>query len=211
MLKSNLIVNIEKYQLLFTIINSTIVNSKKRRCFFMSSIDLVILGMVLERPQSAYDIQKDIEYHHFSRWTKISIPSVYRKVLQLEEKGYLQSNTVKGGKAADKTIYSITEKGHTYFEELMDICVNQQIPLLFDFNVVIANLNKLEKNKTSDLIGKLRNSIISSMQVNQTYAADYADIPLVGKTIFDQQQLLYQSLLEWLDLFESQFKESGLK
>ena len=52
----------------------------------MSSIDLVILGMVLEKPQSAYDIQKDIEYHNFSRWTKISIPSVYKKVLQLKEK-----------------------------------------------------------------------------------------------------------------------------
>ncbi|EHM52857.1 hypothetical protein HMPREF0372_01294 [Flavonifractor plautii ATCC 29863] len=33
----------------------------------MSSIDLVILGIVLEKPQSAYDIQKDVEYHHFSR------------------------------------------------------------------------------------------------------------------------------------------------
>ena len=42
----------------------------------MSSIDLVILGIVLEKPQSAYDIQKDVEYHHFSRWTKISIPSM---------------------------------------------------------------------------------------------------------------------------------------
>ena len=49
----------------------------------MSSIDLVILGIVLEKPQSAYDIQKDVEYHHFSRWTKISVPSIYRKVLQL--------------------------------------------------------------------------------------------------------------------------------
>ena len=51
----------------------------------MSSIDLVILGIVLEKPQSAYDIQKDVEYHHFSRWTKISVPSIYRKVLQLSE------------------------------------------------------------------------------------------------------------------------------
>ena len=49
----------------------------------MLSIDLVILGIVLEKPQSAYDIQKDVEYHHFSRWTKISVPSIYRKVLQL--------------------------------------------------------------------------------------------------------------------------------
>ena len=59
---------------------------------FVSSIDLVILGIVLEKPQSAYDIQKDIEYHNFSRWTKISIPSVYKKVLQLKEKGYLTSD-----------------------------------------------------------------------------------------------------------------------
>ena len=52
----------------------------------VSSIDLVILGIVLEKPQSAYDIQKDVEYHHLSRWTKISVPSIYRKVLQLSEK-----------------------------------------------------------------------------------------------------------------------------
>ena len=75
----------------------------------MSSIDLVILGIVLEKPQSAYDIQKDVEYHHFSRWTKISVPSIYRKVLQLSEKGYLQSDIVKGDKFADKAIYSITD------------------------------------------------------------------------------------------------------
>ncbi|MEY8392457.1 hypothetical protein AALA98_14035 [Lachnospiraceae bacterium 45-W7] len=42
----------------------------------MSSIDLVILGIVLEKPQSAYDIQKDVDYHHFSRWTKISVLSI---------------------------------------------------------------------------------------------------------------------------------------
>ena len=49
----------------------------------MSSIDLVILGIVLEKPQSAYDIQQDVDAHHFSRWTKISTTSVYRRVLQI--------------------------------------------------------------------------------------------------------------------------------
>ena len=55
---------------------------------------------MLEKPQSAYDIQKDVEYHHLSRWTKISVPSIYRKVLQLSEKGYLKSNVVKGDRFA---------------------------------------------------------------------------------------------------------------
>ena len=57
----------------------------------MSSIDLVILGIVLEKPQSAYDIQKDVEYPPFFPLDEISVPSIYRKVLQLSERGYLQS------------------------------------------------------------------------------------------------------------------------
>ena len=112
----------------------------------MSSIDLAILGIVLEKPQSAYDIQKDIEYHNFSRWTKISIPSVYKKVLQLKEKGYLTSDVVKGERFAEKAeYYSITEAGRAYFEALMDTIAEQNVPLTFDFNVVVTNLTKLDQ------------------------------------------------------------------
>ena len=157
----------------------------------MSSIDLVILGIVSEKPQSAYDIQKDVDYHHFSRWTKISIPSIYRKVIQLSEKGYLQSDIVKGDKFADKAVYSITDKGRSYFEQLMNTYASKQVPLLFDFNVVITNLNKMDKEKALGLVEQLRNSITASSRANEGYAADYADIPLVGKTIFEQQRLLY--------------------
>ncbi len=174
----------------------------------MSSIDLVILGIVSEKPQSAYDIQKDVEYHHFSRWTKISVPSVYRKVISLKEKGYLKSDIVKGDRYADKAVYSITDKGRSYFEQLMEAYVNENIALLFDFNVVISNLNKLEKGKALELIGKLRSNIAVSAMSNEKYSADYADIPLVGRTIFEQQRLVYQALLEWLDAFEKQFIEN---
>ena len=174
----------------------------------MSSIDLLILGIVLEKPQSAYDIQKDVDYHHFSRWTKISVPSIYRKVIQLNEKGYLNSDIVKGDKFADKAVYSITDKGRSYFEQLMDTYASEEVSLLFDFNVVITNLNKMDKEKALDLVKKLRKSITASAKSNEEYAVNYADIPLVGKTIFEQQGLLYQALLEWLDTFESQFKES---
>lgn len=175
----------------------------------MSSIDLAILGIVLEKPQSAYDIQKDVEYHNFSRWTKISVPSIYKKVLQLKEKGYLKSTMVKGERFADKAVYSVTERGRDYFEQLMDTYAAQPVPLMFDFNVVITNLNKMDREKAIKLIGQLRSSIIASAQSNEGYAAEYAEIPLVGRTIFEQQRLLYQALLEWLDTFESQFRENG--
>lgn len=173
----------------------------------MSSIDLVVLGIVLEKSQSAYDIQKDVEYHNLSKWTKISVPSIYRKVLQLKEKGYLQSDIVKGDKFADKAIYSITEKGKEYFEKLMYSYASQSVPLLFDFNVVIANLNKVSTDDAMKLITQLRESIKISAKNNENYALKYPDIPLVGRTIFEQQKLLYNSLLEWLENFEDQISK----
>lgn len=172
----------------------------------MSTIDLVILGIVAEKPQSAYDIQKDIEYHHLSRWTKISIPSIYRKVLQLSEKGYLRSDIVKGDRFADKAVYSITDEGKDYFNSLMQYYATQTVPLLFDFNVVIANLNKLNKDAALDLISKLKESITVSVGTNEEYLTEYSNIPLVGKTIIEQQGLLYKTLLEWLDAFREQFE-----
>ena len=174
----------------------------------MATIDLIVLGMLKRESLSAYDIQKDVEYHHFSRWTKISVPSIYRKVIQLNEQGYLKSSIVKGDKFADKAIYEISDKGRCYFEQLMNSYANKEVPLLFDFNVVITNLNKMEKEKALELVKSLRNSIVSSANTTDEYAAEYPDIPLVGKSIFEQQKLLYRSLLEWLDAFETQFKGS---
>ena len=42
----------------------------------MQTLDIIILGMAAEGPRSAYDIQKDVEYHQLSRWTRVSVASV---------------------------------------------------------------------------------------------------------------------------------------
>ena len=48
---------------------------------------------------------------------------------------------------------------------------------------------------------------LSFTKANEDYAIQYATIPLVGRTIFEQQKLLYNSLLEWLNNFEAQMSK----
>ena len=74
----------------------------------MATIDLIVLGMLKKEPLSAYDIQKLVDYRNISKWVKISTPSIYKKVLQLEEKGYVQSRPVREGKMPEKAVYSLT-------------------------------------------------------------------------------------------------------
>ena len=58
---------------------------------------------------SAYDIQKLVEYRNISKWVKISTPSIYKKAIQLEEKGLIRGEIVKEGKMPEKVIYSLTD------------------------------------------------------------------------------------------------------
>ena len=61
----------------------------------MSAIDLIVLGMIKEKEQSAYDLQKNVEHRNISKWVKVSTPSIYKKVVHLEEKGYIKGNIIK--------------------------------------------------------------------------------------------------------------------
>ena len=75
----------------------------------MATIDLIVLGILKKEPMSAYDIQKLVEYRNISKWVKISTPSIYKKAIQLEEKGLIRGEIVKEGKIPEKVIYSLKD------------------------------------------------------------------------------------------------------
>ena len=85
----------------------------------MAAIDLIVLGMLHKDSMSAYDLQKLVEYRNISKWVKISTPSIYKKVLQLEEKGLVTSHIEKEGKMPEKAVYALTDAGIDEFERLM--------------------------------------------------------------------------------------------
>ena len=113
----------------------------------MATIDLIVLGMLKKESLSAYDIQKLVEYRNISKWVKISTPSIYKKVLQLEEKGFITGNIVKEGKMPEKVIYSLTDSGEQQFEKLMMEIASKPIQIFLDFNAVIVNLDSAKNTK----------------------------------------------------------------
>ncbi len=171
----------------------------------MQTIDLIILGMLIEKPQSAYDLQKDIEYHHFDRWSKISIPSIYKKVIQLEEKGFLTSEVSNSGKLTNKTIYSITETGKDYFQRLMTDLSETSPTIMLDMNILIANITKLSKDKSIALLSNLKKGLSDALLSAKEWEKEFSDIPFNGKAIITQQVEVYNLLLEWLNNFEYQY------
>ncbi len=177
----------------------------------MSAVDLILLGLVYEHPQSAYDIQKQVEYRNLSKWVKISSPSIYKNVLKLEEKGYLTSEAIREGRMPEKAVYSITPTGREHFLKLMREKANAAVSVLFDFNAVIANLNKLENGQALELAGNIR----AGMEAGRAYIANMQPqrqhVPFVGRAIMEQQVAVYDALLSWMDFFVEGLRACGPK
>lgn len=171
----------------------------------MSTIDLIILGIVSERPQSAYDIQKDVEEHNLPEWTRISIPSIYKKVLRLRENGYIESEEVRGERFASKSIYHITESGRAYLNALMTEYSTQLPKVILDFNAVICNLNKIDTNIALELIQNIIRGIAHSKEYYNNVLQQHSNIPLAGRTIMEQQGLVCDALLKWANKFKEDF------
>lgn len=167
----------------------------------MATIDLIVLGMVKKEPLSAYDIQKLVEYRNISRWVKISTPSIYKKVIQLEQKGYMCGTIVKEGKMAEKAVYSLTDAGEKEFERLMMATASQPINIFLDFNAVIVNLDSLSPEEQRHCLQNIENNIkalSADLKEHMKEKEDNPEIPETGKAVLKQQSVLVQALKKWV-------------
>lgn len=168
----------------------------------MATIDLIVLGILKKEPLSAYDIQKLVEYRNISKWVKISTPSIYKKVLQLEEKGYIEGTMVKEGKMAEKAVYTLTDAGEKEFEKLMLEISGKPIRIFLDFNAVIVNLMSLSPEKQNICLTDMEAQIKvlkSYLEENIHMKENLPEVPNMGKAVLQQQYILVQAIEEWMD------------
>ncbi|RHR32377.1 PadR family transcriptional regulator [Clostridium sp. AF19-22AC] len=167
----------------------------------MATIDLIVLGMIKKDALSAYDIQKLVEYRNISKWVKISTPSIYKKVIQLEEKGYIKGSIVKEGKMAEKTVYTLTDSGANEFERLMLEIASKPIHIFLDFNAVIVNLTSLSPESQKSCLTEIETQVKTLktyLKENISIKEKLPEIPETGMAVLKQQFILTQAIETWI-------------
>lgn len=175
----------------------------------MATIDLIVLGMLKKESLSAYDIQKLVEYRNISKWVKISTPSIYKKVIQLAEKGYIESRIEKDGKMPEKAIYSLTDAGEKQFDKLMLEIACKPIHIFLDFNAVIVNLESLSPENQKLCLTNIENNtkvLKDYVQENIRLKENISDIPETGMAVLQQQFILVQAIEAWIASLKKDFE-----
>jgi DNA-binding PadR family transcriptional regulator len=125
----------------------------------ISNKEAVLLGLVLEKPKHAYEVEKDIEERDMKYWTEISMSSVYKLLARLEERDLLESEVSLSEKNVAQKIYTVTGQGKKVFKEKIKELLSAWRPSIHPIDISLANLHRLNKKETVDGLNKYKESL----------------------------------------------------
>ena len=167
---------------------------------FISTVDLVILGFLSEKPMSAYDLAQLIEEKHASKLVKISTPTVYKNCKRLFADGFLSGKTTQKTKQPEKTVYSLTKKGTERFAFLMAHFSSNIEPIFFNFNAFIYHLGKLNKRDGLKMLKNLHDELSKfKIWIAQHEKEESESLAFPNKAIVKQYRMIATTLYTWGD------------
>jgi DNA-binding PadR family transcriptional regulator len=166
----------------------------------MSVVNLMILGFLMERPMSAYEMAQVVDGQLIGELMKISAPAIYKNVKQLSQDGDVTVETVKAGEMPEKKVYTITAAGQQYFHTLMEHYAGTVMDYYFEFNAMLLNLDKVDKATGLALLGQLRAQLEQAhgwvVEHEQHARAMHAFFP--GLAMVKQARMVMGTLVEWV-------------
>jgi DNA-binding PadR family transcriptional regulator len=174
----------------------------------MSAVNLLIMGLLMDRPLSAYDIAQMVETQIIGRLVKISAPAVYKNIKELHRAGYLEVEKTRKGEMPEKKIYTVTEKGKDYFLKLMDYFSSHLSSYYFDFNTFLSNIDKVDKQTGLRMLESLRDQFyqMKAWIASHEQEARTRQIYFAGRAIIKQYRMMFYTLIAWIEEVIEEYK-----
>ena len=114
----------------------------------------ILLGLICEKPLNAYEIIKQLNYMNVKWWFNIADSTVYSTLKALEKKNYIVGATEKVGNMPNRTVYSLSDKGKSEFQDTLRSSILQFNYDTNIFSIAAFFLNTFNPDEQSDLLQK---------------------------------------------------------
>jgi DNA-binding PadR family transcriptional regulator len=176
----------------------------------MSTVNLIILGLLHDKPMSAYEMAQIVGSWVMKKLLKISAPTVYKNLKALHKASYLAMKTVREGEMPEKKIYSVTKSGRSHFLKLMEHYSGNLNDFYLDFNMFLVNLDKVDKKTGLQMLKNLQT------QINQTRAwivqheqeMKAANVFFAGRMLAKQYRMILSTLRDWIEEVITEYRHT---
>jgi DNA-binding PadR family transcriptional regulator len=166
-------------------------------------IPFYLLGLLIRYgPQHGYSLKQIIE-ETISDFAKIKLPTIYYHLDKLKENGYVAETTGKEGNRPEKIVFTITDKGKKYYDELFIRQLSENYSPEFALDGVLYFTDRVDHDlllkdlmkKELELAEKIR-----TLGFHKDHCLKYIDDPgrFSAEAIFEHHRIHLQAELEWL-------------
>jgi DNA-binding PadR family transcriptional regulator len=111
--------------------------------YMISDIEAAVLGLLCERPQYAYDLDRTIEERGMRNWTQIGFSSIYYVLKRMEKSGLVQGVLEPTEGKPSRRNYTVTEQGRAAMKEKVIDVLSGCPKLISPFDLGMANIDAL--------------------------------------------------------------------
>jgi DNA-binding PadR family transcriptional regulator len=165
-----------------------------------TKIDLLLLGLLLDRPMHGYELYQQIQAEGIDDWFNVSMAGVYYSLGKLRDQGLVAESRQRGKRSARKSIYRLTEEGRAAFFGAMKAQATNQDEVYLDYDLIIYMLNKLPLKQALSLLEQHQTSLTDqtgAVQVALAHEREHGSSPL-KLAVLDHRRRYLEMERNWL-------------
>jgi DNA-binding PadR family transcriptional regulator len=163
------------------------------------SLKYALLGLLAESPKYGYDIKRRFEGALGNVWS-VSYGQLYPALRRLSELGWVTKRTEPGKKAAEKNIYSITEKGRRKLGEWLLKPPRNTYNVKDEFTLRFLFFSKLAPEKVlAYLKSQQVNTVLQKESFQRTLVSLRAELDSYLQAIIRKGIIHLEAENQWLE------------
>ena len=163
------------------------------------SLKFALLGLLAEKPKYGYEIKRQFEGALGNVWS-VSYGQLYPTLRLLSELGWVTKKTEPGKKAAEKNIYSITEKGRKKLDEWLLKPLRSTYRVKDEFTLRFLFFNKLSPDNVLDYLRvQQKKTVLQKESFQRTLVSLRDEIDFFMQAIIRKGIIHLEAENQWLE------------
>ncbi len=121
-----------------------------------TKVDLLLLGLLMDKPMHGYEINQLIRSAEMDAWLNVSMPSIYYSLNKLREKDLIAETRRRGEGSPTKSVYHLTDEGRARFFAAMEESLASDEKMYFEYDLGVFLMNKLPRERVIPLLEQRR-------------------------------------------------------
>ena len=159
--------------------------------------ELIVLGLIIERPQHGYDLEQIIERRGIRQWTEIGFSSIYYLLAKLDRRGLIHAPDAPAA-ATSRRVFHATASGRQVAARTAFALIAELRPVANPLLVGVSNLSLLSQQEYARALRDRLAHVDSRIAAVTGAAAAQAPLALPAREVFSHSLSLLEAERSWL-------------